>query len=101
MQFLYNHTNLHDRTRFRDWPEPERRRQLRELTAANAETYEPDPTSPPRLAPGQGAPLCRPNGRVQSQAHTQRLSALRLMQLGIDTVRVPAADLLDPARPTR
>ena len=31
MQFVYNHTNLHDRTAFRDWPEPERRRHLLRL----------------------------------------------------------------------
>ena len=28
MQFCYNHTLLHDRCAFVDWPEPERRRQL-------------------------------------------------------------------------
>ncbi len=31
MQFVYNHTNLHDRTGFRDWPAPERRRHLLRL----------------------------------------------------------------------
>jgi alpha-ketoglutarate-dependent taurine dioxygenase len=28
MQFVYNHSQLHDRTGFTDWPEPERRRHL-------------------------------------------------------------------------
>ena len=28
MQFVYNHSQLHDRTDFIDWPEPERRRHL-------------------------------------------------------------------------
>jgi alpha-ketoglutarate-dependent taurine dioxygenase len=31
MQFVYNHTLLHDRTRFEDWAEPERRRHLLRL----------------------------------------------------------------------
>lgn len=31
MQFLCNHTILHDRTAFEDWPEPERRRHLLRL----------------------------------------------------------------------
>jgi len=34
MQFVYNHTNLHDRTGFRDWPEPENRRHLLRLWLA-------------------------------------------------------------------
>jgi hypothetical protein len=31
MQFVYNHSMLHDRTAFVDWPEPERRRHLLRL----------------------------------------------------------------------
>ena len=31
MQFVYNHNQLHDRTAFVDWPEPERRRHLLRL----------------------------------------------------------------------
>ncbi|HSG48626.1 MAG TPA: TauD/TfdA family dioxygenase [Longimicrobiales bacterium] len=31
LQFVYNHTQLHDRTAFVDWPEPERRRHLLRL----------------------------------------------------------------------
>ena len=31
MQFVYNHAQLHDRTAFVDWPEPERRRHLLRL----------------------------------------------------------------------
>jgi Taurine catabolism dioxygenase TauD, TfdA family len=34
MQFLHNHTLLHDRTAFVDWPEPERRRHLLRLWLA-------------------------------------------------------------------
>ena len=49
MQFVHNHTVLHDRTAFEDWPEPERKRHLlrlwlaapgaRELPPAYAERY--------------------------------------------------------------
>ncbi len=49
LQFVHNHTLLHDRTAFVDWPEPERRRHLlrlwlapaqgRELPAAFAQRY--------------------------------------------------------------
>jgi len=31
MQFVYNHSQLHDRTGFEDWPEPENRRHLLRL----------------------------------------------------------------------
>jgi hypothetical protein len=31
MQFVYNHSQLHDRTAFTDWPDPERRRHLLRL----------------------------------------------------------------------
>lgn len=34
MQFLHNHTILHDRTSFEDWPEPERKRHLLRLWLA-------------------------------------------------------------------
>ena len=36
IQFLHNHTILHDRTSFVDWPEPERRRHLLRLWLAAA-----------------------------------------------------------------
>jgi hypothetical protein len=49
MQFVYNHSQLHDRTGFEDWPEPSRRRHLlrlwlsptgdRELPACFAQRY--------------------------------------------------------------
>ncbi|HUN39998.1 MAG TPA: TauD/TfdA family dioxygenase [Acetobacteraceae bacterium] len=49
MQFVHNHTTLHDRTSFEDWPEPERKRHLlrlwlaapgaRPLPSAYAERY--------------------------------------------------------------
>ncbi len=34
MQFVYNHSLLHDRTAFIDWPEPERRRHMLRLWLA-------------------------------------------------------------------
>jgi hypothetical protein len=34
MQFVHNHTILHDRTAFEDWPEPERKRHLLRLWLA-------------------------------------------------------------------
>jgi hypothetical protein len=34
MQFVHNHTMLHDRTGFEDWPEPERKRHLLRLWLA-------------------------------------------------------------------
>jgi hypothetical protein len=34
VQFVHNHTLLHDRTAFEDWPEPERRRHLLRLWLA-------------------------------------------------------------------
>ena len=37
IQFVHNHTLLHDRTAFTDWPEPERRRHLLRLWLAPAD----------------------------------------------------------------
>jgi hypothetical protein len=34
MQFVHNHTMLHDRTGFEDWPDPDRRRHLLRLWLA-------------------------------------------------------------------
>ena len=34
MQFVHNHTILHDRTAFEDWPEPESKRHLLRLWLA-------------------------------------------------------------------
>ena len=31
MQFVYNHSQLHDRTGFTDWPDPDKRRHLLRL----------------------------------------------------------------------
>jgi hypothetical protein len=31
MQFVYNHSQLHDRTAFTDWPDPDKRRHLLRL----------------------------------------------------------------------
>jgi hypothetical protein len=44
MQFLHNHTILHDRTAFEDWPEPERKRHLLRLWLAAANGRPLDPT---------------------------------------------------------
>ena len=37
IQLVHNHTLLHDRTAFEDWPEPEKRRHLLRLWLAPAE----------------------------------------------------------------
>ena len=37
VQFVHNHTLLHDRTAFEDWPEPERKRHLLRLWLAPRE----------------------------------------------------------------
>jgi hypothetical protein len=34
MQWVHNHTMLHDRTSYEDWPEPERKRHLLRLWLA-------------------------------------------------------------------
>ena len=46
MQWVHNHTMLHDRTSFEDWPEPERRRHLLRLWLA-APGARPFPQSMP------------------------------------------------------
>jgi hypothetical protein len=43
MQFLHNHTILHDRTAFEDWPEPERKRHLLRLWLTAPEDRPLDP----------------------------------------------------------
>jgi hypothetical protein len=43
MQFLHNHTILHDRTAFEDWPEPERKRHLLRLWLAAPDARPLDP----------------------------------------------------------
>ena len=44
MQFVYNHSLLHDRTDFVDWPDPSKRRHLLRLWLALPE-YRPLPQS--------------------------------------------------------
>ena len=51
MQFVYNHTNLHDRTGFTDWPEPEQRRHLLRLWLSLPD----DRTLPPVFAERYGS----------------------------------------------
>jgi hypothetical protein len=48
MQFLHNHTCLHDRTAFVDWPEPERKRHLLRLWLAAPDARPLPPTFAPR-----------------------------------------------------
>ena len=51
MQFVYNHSNLHDRTAFRDWPEPEKRRHLLRLWLALPDDRELPPVFSQRYGP--------------------------------------------------
>ena len=51
MQFVYNHTNLHDRTGFTDWPDPEQRRHLLRLWLSLPD----DRTLPPVFAERYGS----------------------------------------------
>lgn len=51
MQFVYNHTNLHDRTAFTDWPEPEQRRHLLRLWLALPGDRELPPVFSERYGP--------------------------------------------------
>src|SRR5206468_3742842 len=55
MQFVHNHTLLHDRTAFEDWPEPERKRHLLRLWLAPPEARPLPPVFADRfgsVAPG-------------------------------------------------
>ena len=51
MQFVYNHTNLHDRTAFTDWPEPDKRRHLLRLWLALPDDRELPPVFSERYGP--------------------------------------------------
>lgn len=56
MQFIHNHTCLHSRTAFEDWPEPERRRHLLRLWLAPPEARELPPVFAQRygdITPGR------------------------------------------------
>jgi len=45
MQFVHNHTTLHDRTAFEDWPEPENKRHLLRLWLAAPGARPPMPSA--------------------------------------------------------
>jgi hypothetical protein len=60
MQFLHNHTCLHDRTAFVDWPEPERKRHLLRLWLA-APGARP---LPPVFAPRYGSTTISDRGGI-------------------------------------
>jgi hypothetical protein len=60
MQFLHNHTCLHDRTAFVDWPEPERKRHLLRLWLA-APGARP---LPPVFAPRYGSTTIGDRGGI-------------------------------------
>ena len=60
MQFLHNHTCLHDRTAFVDWPEPERKRHLLRLWLA-APGARP---LPPAYAPRYGSTTIGDRGGI-------------------------------------
>ena len=69
IQLVHNHTVLHDRTAFDDWPEPERRRHLlrlwlappgaRELPPVFAECYG-------RITPGDRGGIICPGTRLHA-----------------------------------
>ncbi len=63
IQLVHNHTLLHDRTAFEDWPEPERRRHLLRLWLAPTEACALPPVYAQRygnVAPGERGGVCLP-----------------------------------------
>jgi hypothetical protein len=60
MQFLHNHTCLHDRTAFVDWPEPERKRHLLRLWLAAPDAR----PLPPVFAPRYGSTTVGDRGGI-------------------------------------
>jgi hypothetical protein len=74
VQLLCNHTILHDRTAYEDWPEPERRRHLLRLW------------------------LCPPNGRPLPPAFIARYGSIEIGDRG--GIVVPGAELNAPLEPT-
>lgn len=73
MQWVHNHTMLHDRTSFEDWPEPERKRHLLRLW------------------------LAVPGARPLPQIYTQRYGTIDIGDRG--GIIVPGASLNAPLEP--
>jgi Taurine catabolism dioxygenase TauD, TfdA family len=73
MQFLHNHTILHDRTAYVDWPEPDRKRHLLRLW------------------------LCPPNGRPLPPVYAERYGSIAIGRRG--GIHVPGARLNVPLDP--
>jgi hypothetical protein len=73
MQFLHNHTVLHDRTAFEDWPDPERKRHLLRLW------------------------LCAPDGRPLDPVLAQRFGTVEIGDRG--GIVCPGARLHAPLEP--
>ncbi len=67
VQFVHNHTLLHDRTAFEDWPQPERKRHLLRLWLAPSEAR----PLPPVFAERYGTITPGDRGGVMVQATSQ------------------------------
>jgi hypothetical protein len=73
VQLVHNHTVLHDRTAFEDWPEPERKRHLLRLW------------------------LCPPNGRPLPELYAERWGSVEIGHRG--GILVPGAEPNAPLEP--
>jgi hypothetical protein len=76
VQFVHNHTILHDRTAFVDWPEPERRRHLLRLWLAALDARELPPVFAQRYGSGDDR---RPRRRDRRRHAAARAAAGRMI----------------------